>query len=295
MFNINEYKAENISKELFGKINVPISDTPKETGVSTGLKTLDSKIGGLCKGKLLLLASRPAQDKTAMALNIAYNAVSNTNVPTVIFSLGTSRQEILKRMVCSATRTKLYKLNTHWLPGEKYDYLKQTINLLAQTSLYIDDTPALSVGGLITRANYYISDLFKQDKKLGLIIIDALQYLKIGDNRYKRDRQIELIEIMRELKDFARYFEVPIIIGAQIKRYHSGNYRPQLSNLRGADCWADFVLFVHREGYYKRDDASLRNKAELIVAKNACGAVGCIELKYFSVYQLFTDPPLPIV
>ena len=191
---------------------------------------------------------------------------------------------------------EIYKLRTGYYEQSKWSDLTRELGRLASAPMYIDDTSGISITELRMRARRLATDLKKQGKELGLIVIDYLQLIRGGERRTE-SRQQEVSEISRMLKDLARTLNVPVLALSQLSRKNEDKSRqdnkPQLSDLRESGSIeqdADVVALIHREAYYKRDDETLKNKATLIIAKQRNGPVGDIDLAFFGEYALFTNP-----
>lgn len=285
-----------LAEEVSEQIEKLIRDKNPVKGIPTGFTEFDLKTGGLRKSDLIILAARPSQGKTAMALNIAYHAAVNAKKPVAIFSLEMGRHSIYQRMVCSAAMAELHLVNSGMFKKERWKDLASEIERLGQASLYIDDTPALSITDIRVRSRRLANELAKQGKELGLIIIDYMQLIR-GASKKVESRQQEVSEISRMLKELARNLNVPVMALSQLNRKTEDrgrtDNRPQLSDLRESGSIeqdADVVALIHREGYYKRDDESLKRKATLIIAKQRNGPVGDVDLNWISEYTLFTNP-----
>jgi replicative DNA helicase len=287
--------SKELAPQVLEMIERNIMDKNPIKGVPTGFSKFDEKTGGFRKSDLIILAARPSQGKTAMALNIAYHAVVQSKIPVAFFSLEMGRHAIFQRMVCSAAQAELHKVNTGWFPKERWRDLAREIHKLGEAPLYIDDTPALTITDIRVRARRLASDLKKQGRDLGMVMVDYMQLLR-GASKKIESRQQEVSEISRMLKELARNLEIPVVALSQLNRQTVDKMRadnkPQLSDLRESGSIeqdADVVALIHREGYYKRDDPSLANKATLIIAKQRNGPVGDIDLNWIAEYTLFTN------
>lgn len=265
-------------------------------GVPTGLSEFDHKTGGLRKSDLIILGARPSQGKTALALNIAHHACVDCNIPVAFFSLEMGRHIIYERMLGAAAMAEIHKLRSGYFEKSKWPDLMREMDRLAKAPLYIDDTSGISITELRMRARRLASELKKQGKELGLIVIDYLQLIRGGERRTE-SRQQEVSEISRMLKDLARTLDVPVLALSQLSRKNEDKTRtdnkPMLSDLRESGSIeqdADVVALIHREAYYKRDDETLKRKATLIIAKQRNGPVGDIDLAFFGEFALFTNP-----
>ncbi|MEW5907055.1 MAG: replicative DNA helicase [Elusimicrobiota bacterium] len=290
-------KADALVPEVQERIERFYSEHKSVTGVPTGLAKLDEMTGGLQKGDLVILGARPSQGKTALALNIVYNAAVDNKVPTAVFSLEMGRHSIMERMVCASARANLSGVRKGFFKREVWTDLTRALSAISASPVWIDDTPGMDIMDLRTRTRKLQSQLMSQGKELGLVVIDYLQLLR-GRGR-QESRQQEVSEISRMLKDLARSLNVPVLALSQLNRRNESSgrtdNRPQLSDLRESGSLeqdADVVGLIHREYYYTKDEA-VRNKAELILAKQRNGPVGDIELNYFPEYTRFDNPALP--
>ena len=269
-------------------------------GVATGFSEFDYKTGGLRKSDLIILGARPSQGKTAMALNIAHHACVNCGVPTAIFSLEMGRHAIYERMLCSASMSKMSEVRNGRFAHNKWQDLTRELARLAEAPMYIDDTPGITVTDIRMRSRRLANELEKEGKKLGLIIIDYLQFIR-SSGRFE-SRQQEVSEISRMLKELARTLDVPVLALSQLSRKNEDrarqDNRPQLSDLRESGSIeqdADVVALIHRDAYYKKKEdlqanPGLDRKATLIIAKQRNGPTGDIDLTFLGEYTLFTNP-----
>ena len=265
-------------------------------GVPTGLSGLDEMTGGLRKSDLIILGARPSQGKTALALNIAHHAAVNCGFPVAVFSLEMSRYTLCQRMLSFSAMVNAEKLSTGYVERNKWPDLTRESGRLEKAPLYIDDTPGLSITEIRMRSRRLAGELKKQGKELGLIVIDYLQLVR-GSDRRAENRQQEVSEISRMLKDLARTLNVPVLALSQLSRKNEEKGRvgqkPQLSDLRESGSIeqdADVVALIHREWYYDKTDTTKQNKATLIIAKQRNGRVGDVHLAFFPEYVLFTNP-----
>ncbi|MBQ3934099.1 MAG: replicative DNA helicase [Elusimicrobiaceae bacterium] len=288
--------TKDMSQEAMEQIEKLIVNKDPIKGVPTGFTEFDTMTGGLRKGDLIILAARPSQGKTAMALNIIQNALDK-GFPVAMFSLEMGRFQIYQRMVCTAAQVSLHNVSTGIFQKSRWRELSTKIQKLGEQPLFIDDTPAVTITEIRMRARRLARELQKQGKELGLIVIDYIGLIRSGKTKVE-SRQQEVSEISRMLKELARTMNVPVLALSQLNRNTEkgrADNRPQLSDLRESGSIeqdADVVALIHREGYYKWNDESLRNKANLILAKQRNGPVGTIDLNWYSEYTLFTNPAL---
>lgn len=288
--------SKDLAPEVMELLEKAFKNKNTIQGVPTGLSEFDHKTGGLRKSDLIILGARPSQGKTALALNIAHHACVECNIPVAFFSLEMGRHIIYERMLGAAAMAEIHKLRSGYFEKSKWSDLTREMGRLANAPLYIDDTSGISITELRMRSRRLASELKKQGKELGLIVIDYLQLIRGGERR-SESRQQEVSEISRMLKDLARTLDVPVLALSQLSRKNEDKTRtdnkPMLSDLRESGSIeqdADVVALIHREAYYKRDDETLKRKATLIIAKQRNGPVGDIDLAFFGEFALFTNP-----
>lgn len=288
--------SKDLAPEVMEILENAIKNKNAIQGVPTGLSKFDEKTGGFRKSDLIILGARPSQGKTALALNMAHYACVRCGIPVAFFSLEMNRHSIFERMLGAAAQVEIHSLRRGYLERGKWPDLMRAMGELASAPFFIDDTSGISITELRMRSRRLASELKKQGKELGLIVIDYLQLIRGGERRVE-SRQQEVSEISRMLKDLARTLNVPVLALSQLSRKNEDKSRsdnkPQLSDLRESGSIeqdADVVALIHRDWYYKRDDESLKNKATLIIAKQRNGPVGDIDLAFFSEYALFTNP-----
>jgi replicative DNA helicase len=250
------------------------------TGLSTGFKEIDMLTAGLHPGELIIIAARPAMGKTAFAVNLGVNMAINSGLPIAIFNLEMSAEQLTNRMLSSVGQIELNKLKTGKLTNNDWKRLNEAISKLAETKIFIDDSP----GKTITEIRAKCRRLASEQEKIGAIIIDYLQLID-GTNKFGANRQQEVAEISRSLKTLALELEVPVIALSQLSRKVEDreDKRPLLSDLRESGSIeqdADIVAFLHREDYYKPSEAidEVTSKSEFIVAKHRNGPTKIIDL-----------------
>ena len=258
----------------------------KLTGVPTGFSRLDSILGGLQKGNLVLVAARPAMGKTSFALNLAQHAAQKKKEPVAIFSLEMSKEEITNRLWSAETMVDVGKVQNATLSDREWEQLAEGMEILAKEPIYIDDSGGSTVSEMRTKCRR-----LKREKGLGLIIIDHLQLMRT--QRRNENRQQEIAEISRTLKILAKDLNVPIVLLSQLNRAsetRAGN-KPVLSDLRESGAIeqdADVVMLLYREDYYNKD-TERPGIAECIIAKHRNGATGTVELKWQAEFTRFKD------
>lgn len=278
------HHIRDIAVDSIEKIEDIYHSKGKLTGVSTGFVDFDAKTAGLQKSDLILLAARPSMGKTAFALNIIQNAAIRGNVPTAVFSLEMSREQLVNRMLCSEAMLDAQKLRTGQLEENDWTDLIRAMGPLSEAPIYIDDTPGVTPMEVRSKCRR-----LKAEKGLGLIVIDYLQLMN-GNGR-NDSRQQEISEISRSLKAIAREMEAPVIALSQLSRAceQRADHRPMLSDLRESGAIeqdADVVAFLYRDEYYF-PDTEKKNQAELIIAKQRNGPTGTVDLIWMGQYTKF--------
>ena len=278
------HHIRDIAVDSIEKIEDIYRSKGKLTGVPTGFVDFDQKTAGLQKSDLILLAARPSMGKTAFALNIIQNAAIRSNVPTAVFSLEMSREQLVNRMLCSEAMLDAQRLRTGELTDSDWADLIQAMGPLSQAPIYIDDTPGVTPMEVRSKCRR-----LKVEKGLGLIVIDSLQLMS-GNSR-NDSRQQEISEISRALKAIAREMEAPVIALSQLSRAceQRADHRPMLSDLRESGAIeqdADVVAFLYRDEYYF-PDTEKKNQAELIIAKQRNGPTGTVDLTWMGQYTKF--------
>ena len=266
------------------------------TGISTGFYKLDDITCGLQNSDLVIIAGRPAMGKTAFALSLAKNIAADQKIPMAFFSLEMSDVQLANRLISNACGIDSKKLQSGQLDRLEWDRLDKHLGILTDAPLYIDDTEALSVMDLRTKARR-----LKQEHDIRLIMIDYLQLMTANGMRYN-NRQEEVSLISRSLKGLAKELNIPVLALSQLNRGVESREgvegkRPQLSDLRESGAIeqdADMVVFLHRPEYYKiyqneNGTIDYRGKAEVIIAKHRKGATDTIMMVFRGEYTRFEN------
>ena len=255
-------------------------------GLSTGLWDLDTKINGLNKSDLLLVAARPAMGKSAFALNMGVNVAKKYKKTVAIFNLEMSREHLALRLLASESSVELQKLTTGKLSEEEWTKLCIASAALSQTDIRIDDNPSVTVADINAKC--------RRLDNLGLVIIDYLQLMQgSGYGKNSENRVTVVGEISRSLKIMAKELNVPVICLSQLSRAVESrtDKRPILSDLRESGAIeqdADAVMFLYRDEYYNANTED-KGLAECIVGKNRHGETGTVKLQWLGQFQLFAD------
>ncbi len=283
-------KAESevfaITQHAVDKAFVPVRSTLAETfdrldelhklgdgmrGIPTGFNDLDNVLSGMQKSNLIILAARPGMGKTAFSLNIAKNVAVKHKKGVGIFALEMSKEELIDRLLVSQADIDAWRLKTGKLSEEDFTKLSNAMGILAEAPIFIDDTPALSILEMRTKARR-----LQVEYGIDMIIVD---YLQLARSRNLENRVQEVSEISQGLKNLARELKVPVLALSQLSRAveQRGVKRPQLADLRESGSIeqdADVVMFLWRE-----DDEILENMG-LDIAKHRNGPLASIPL-YF--------------
>lgn len=257
-------------------------------GLPSGFTDLDKMTTGFQKGDLIIIAARPSVGKTAFALNVAQNVALNTGETVAVFSLEMSAPQLVQRMICADANLDANILRTGDLRSdEEWFKLTQGIARLSDTNICIDDTPGIRVSEIRAKCRR-----LKKEKGLGLIVIDYLQLIQ-GSGRRGENRQQEVSEISRMLKQIARELDVPVIALSQLSRgvEQRQDKRPMMSDLRESGAIeqdADIVAFLYRDDYYNAETEK-KNIIEIIIAKQRNGPVGTVELVFLKNFNKFVN------
>lgn len=321
---------QSFSESIQGAVEMAANAFNRQSphaGVATGFKHLDLLLGGLHRSDLVVLAGRPGMGKTALATNIAFNVASNPNMfvdedgarkpvdsPVVgFFSLEMSSQQLATRVLAENAEIASDSIRRGELNQNQFDRLVQASQKLQTMPLYIDDTPALTIATLRTRARR----LKRRSGGLGLIVVDYLQLLQPSRLAREPSRVQEISEITRGLKTLAKELDVPVLALSQLSRAveQRDDKRPQLADLRESGTIeqdADIVMFIYREEYYlqnkrpERADLSpeklqqrqqqwenameaVRGKADVIIAKSRHGPTNTVSLRFYAQATKFDD------
>ncbi|MCI9485628.1 MAG: replicative DNA helicase [Lachnospiraceae bacterium] len=257
------------------------------TGIPTGFTDLDQKLSGLQPSDLVLVAARPSMGKTAFVLNIAQHVVLRKDYTTAIFSLEMSKEQLVNRLFSMESRVDSMALRTGNLSDSDWEKLVESVGVIGNSKLIIDDTPGISVSELRSKCRK-----FKLEFGLDLVIIDYLQLMS-GSRRNSDNRQQEISEISRSLKALAREVGAPVIALSQLSRAveSRNDKRPMLSDLRESGAIeqdADVVMFIYRDDYYNKDTEN-PNIAEIIIAKQRNGPTGTVNLVWLPDYTKFVN------
>ena len=265
-------------------------------GIPTALKDLDLVIGGWKAPDLVIVAARPGMGKTAFMLHLAKQAAKNSKAKkggkTAIFSLEMSEAQLAERLLVSESMIDNEQIKKGLLSQDEFARVMQAGSDLSELQIHIDDTPAVTVSYIRSKAMK-----IKHESGLDMIVVDYIQLMR--DPAYKNSREAEVSAISRGLKALGKSLDVPVIALAQLSRAvetRGGDKKPQLSDLResgGIEQDADMVIFLYRPEYYgiteDEDGMPVKNMAEAIIAKHRNGWLGTIPMKCELKYFAFSD------
>jgi replicative DNA helicase len=290
IFEVTEKRVTGqavVLKDAVAKIarQLEVGDKGSCTGLATGFVALDEYTSGLQPGDLIIVAGRPSMGKTALGLAMAQNMAiprlehghRDSAVPVGFFSMEMSVDQLAQRLLCSHASMDAQKLRRRMLSDTDIKTLMLACADFEGSPLYIDDTPGMSALELRSKARR-----LKQRHDIQAVFVD---YLQLMHSPGSESRQVEIATISRALKSLGRELGVPVVALAQLNRMPEGrsDKRPLMSDLRESGAIeqdADVVLLIHREEYYKPEDESVHNQAELIIAKQRNGPTGSIILHF---------------
>ena len=257
------------------------------TGLATGFTDFDMMTSGLQPSDLIVVAGRPSMGKTSFAMNLAEHAAIQGRRPVAVFSMEMPGDALAMRMMASLGRIDSHRVRTGKLEDDEWPRLTSAVNILANASLFIDDTPALSPTELRARARR----LKREQADLGLIVVDYLQLMQApgsGDNR-----TAEISAISRSLKALAKELSVPVIALSQLNRSleQRPNKRPVMSDLRESGAIeqdADLIVFIYRDEVYNQESKD-KGVAEIIIGKQRNGPIGTVRLTFLGKYTKFEN------
>nr|WP_028550636.1 replicative DNA helicase [Paenibacillus sp. UNC451MF] len=274
----------DVLMEVFDKVEFLYNNKGGTTGVKSGFQDLDKMTSGFQRSDLIIVAARPSVGKTAFALNIAQNVGVREKETVAIFSLEMGAAQLVQRMICAEANVDAGRMRTGFLESDDWEKLTMAIGALSEANIYIDDSPSVTVADIRAKCRR-----LKQEKGLGMILID---YLQLIHGRGKGDnRQQEVSEISRTLKQIARELDVPVIALSQLSRgvEQRQDKRPMMSDLRESGSIeqdADIVAFLYRDDYYDKESEK-KNIIEIIIAKQRNGPVGTVELAFLKNFNKF--------
>jgi replicative DNA helicase len=279
--------VKDIVRDNFERLEKIFREGKSITGVSTGYTELDKLLSGLQPSELLILAARPSQGKTALALNFAENISIRAGSPVAFFSLEMSKESLLQRLVASVAQIDAHKFRSGHLSREDWRRMTEALGTISNAPLWIDDAGSTSVLEIGAKARR-----LKREKGLSLVVVDYLQLIT-GRGRFG-NRQEEVSSISRALKGLAKELQIPVLVLSQLTRAPEREERgPQLSDLRESGAIeqdADVVMFIYRPHWSKMDASpEERDQAEIQVAKQRNGPTDKVRFVFRSRLTRFEE------
>jgi replicative DNA helicase len=259
-------------------------DRGRITGVPSGFPDLDQLTAGFQAGDLIIIAARPSMGKTALALNIAFNAAYEARVPVAFFSLEMSKEQLVRRLLSAVGEIDASRLRRAFLDNDEWQKLQEAASFLLECPMYIDDSPAAAVLEVRSKARR-----LRAEGKLGLVIVDYLQLMRGRSDAPSREQEIS--DISRSLKALAKELNVPIIALSQLSRKveERPKKEPQLSDLRESGAIeqdADVILFIYRDEVY-HENSPEKGQARMLLKKQRNGPTGEFRLAFRGLYTRF--------
>ena len=256
------------------------------TGIPTGFSDMDEMTAGLQRGDLVIVAGRPSMGKTTLAMNIVENAAIGHQIPSAIFSMEMSAEQLSFRMIGSIGRVNQSSLRTGNLSDEDWSRIDSAVSMMSNAPIFIDDTPALSPTEVRARARR-----LKREHDLGLLVVDYLQLMQVPGTA--ENRATEISEISRSLKALAKELDMPVIAASQLNRSveQRSDKKPVMSDLRESGAIeqdADLIAFIYREEIYE-PDTPRKGVADIIIGKQRNGPVGEFHLTFLGEFTKFEN------
>ncbi len=278
---------KDIVHENFDRLERIFREGKSITGISTGYGELDKLLSGLQPSELIILAARPSQGKTALALNFAENIAIRGGLPVAVFSLEMSKESLLQRLVASVGQVDAHKFRTGHLNREDWKRMTEALGRIANAPLWVDDAGSTSVLEIGAKARRV-----KRDKGLSLLVVDYLQLIT-GRGRFN-SRQEEVASISRGLKGLAKELQIPVLVLSQLTRAPERDERgPQLSDLRESGAIeqdADVVMFIYRPHFFRAGATpEEREETELRIAKQRNGPTENVKFVFKSRMTRFEE------
>jgi replicative DNA helicase len=284
-----EKKIFDIAQKKIGNATVALETVLHEVfemlaergqrGLETGFFELDDMLNGLQNGEMIIVAARPSMGKTAFAMNLIEHISADAMLPTAVFSLEMSKQQLAQRMLTSRGNIDAQKLRKGMLSSQEFHHLASVVAELSKAPVWVDDSPGLTPLDLRAKCRR-----LKLQHDIRCVMVD---YMQLMDNPGPESRQQQISEISRGIKAVAREINVPVIALSQLNRASEGRdgHRPRMSDLRESGSIeqdADVICLLHREDYYRRTEPDFvpDNIAEIIVAKQRNGPTGTVKLTF---------------
>src|SRR5580704_12445707 len=279
--------VKDIVRDNFERLEKIFREGKSVTGISTGYGELDKLLSGFQPSELIILAARPSQGKTALALNLAENIAIRAGLPVALFSLEMSKESLLQRLVASVAQVDAHKFRSGHLSREDWRRMTEGLGQISSAPLWVDDAGSTSVLEIGAKARR-----LKRDKGLSLVIVDYLQLIS-GRGRFN-SRQEEVASISRGLKGLAKELQIPVLVLSQLTRAPERDERgPQLSDLRESGAIeqdADVVMFIYRPNFFNLNATpEERDMADILIAKQRNGPTDKVKFVFRSRLTRFEE------
>ncbi len=289
IFEVTERKSTGEADSIKDILKVTFDEIKQadegRSGLTTGFYELDSLLGGVQKGEMVVLAARPSVGKSALAMNLCAHCAIEEQAGVAFFSLEMRKTELAKRLLAARAQIDLQEIGKGNLPEEGYGKLIKAAGELAEADFFIDDTPGQTVFDIRTKCRR-----LKAQHDIQLVVVD---YIQLMQHRRAENRQVEVAEISRAIKALARELEVPVLAISQLNRQVEQHERlPRLSDIRESGAVeqdADVVLLLHRNAAEAGETGSTF-EATVIVAKHRNGKTGQVKLLFQGDYVRFVNP-----
>lgn len=280
------YRVGDVVQESIKLVEKLYDQKEPVTGAASGLERLDRLTAGFQPSDLVIVAARPSMGKTALVLCIAQYIGIHCRKPVAFFSLEMSKEQLVLRMLCSEARIDNSKVRTGHLGESDFSRLVEAAGNIAESEIFIDDTPALTITEMRAKARR-----LHRDKPLSMIIVDYLQLAR--SPQYSDFREQEISDISRSLKALAKELNVPVLALSQLNRSVESrtDKRPMMSDLRESGAIeqdADLIMFIYRDEVYNKETPD-RGVAELIIAKQRTGPTGTVRVAFSPEYTRFDN------
>jgi replicative DNA helicase len=279
--------VKDIVRDNFERLEKIFREGKSVTGIPTGYGELDRLLSGLQPSELIILAARPSQGKTALALNLMENVAIRSGRPVAMFSLEMSKESLLQRLVASVAQVDAHKFRSGHLSKDDWRRMTDSLGQIASAPLWIDDAGTATVLEIGAKARR-----LKRDKGLSLLVVDYLQLIA-ARGRFG-NRQEEVASISRGLKGLAKELQIPVLVLSQLTRAPERDDRgPQLSDLRESGAIeqdADVVMFIYRPKFFTQGASTEeREETELKIAKQRNGPVDSVKFVFRSRFTRFEE------
>jgi replicative DNA helicase len=279
--------VKDIVRDNFERLEKIFREGKSVTGISTGYGELDKLLSGLQPSELIILAARPSQGKTALALNLAENIAIRAGLPVALFSLEMSKESLLQRLVASVAQVDAHKFRSGHLSREDWRRMTEALGTISASPLWVDDAGSISVLEIGAKARR-----LKKDKGLSLLIVDYLQLITARGRT--NSRQEEVASISRGLKGLAKELGIPVLVLSQLTRAPEREERgPQLSDLRESGAIeqdADVVMFIYRPNFFNLNATpEERDMADILIAKQRNGPTDKVKFVFRSRLTRFEE------